>query len=65
MSIPANALVGLRTNGDRIEIVNQLLLPHLKEYISINSTDDAYEAIKSMKVFLCYPCGLCLAFVLS
>ncbi|KAF8518789.1 eukaryotic translation initiation factor 2B [Gautieria morchelliformis] len=50
MSIPANALVGLRTDGDNIEIVNQLLLPHVKEYIPINSTDEAYEAIKSMKI---------------
>ncbi|KAF8581619.1 putative translation initiation factor [Ramaria rubella] len=50
MSLPANSLVGLRTYGDKIEIVNQLLLPHVKEYISIDSTDDAYEAIKSMKI---------------
>jgi methylthioribose-1-phosphate isomerase len=52
MSLPANALVGLRTDGDNIEIVNQLLLPHVKEYIRINSTDEAYEAIKSMKVLM-------------
>jgi methylthioribose-1-phosphate isomerase len=54
MSTPAHALVGLKTDGDRIEIVNQLLLPHVKEYIPINSTDDAYEAIKSMKVLTHY-----------
>lgn len=55
MSVPAHALVGLKTDGDNIEIINQLLLPHVKEYIQINSTDDAYEAIKSMKVLLYYP----------
>jgi len=50
MSLPANALVGLRTKGDKIEIIDQLLLPHVKKYISIESTDDAYDAIKTMKV---------------
>ena len=52
MTAPANAFVGLKTDGDNIEIVNQLLLPHVKEYIPINTIDDAYEAIKSMKVFI-------------
>ncbi|KIJ49656.1 hypothetical protein M422DRAFT_59337 [Sphaerobolus stellatus SS14] len=50
MSLPANALVGLRTEGDKIEIIDQLLLPHVKKYIPIESTDDAYDAIKSMKI---------------
>ena len=52
MAVPPNALVGLKTNGDNIEIVNQLLLPHVKEYVQINSIDDAYEAIKSIKVLI-------------
>ncbi|KAF8529784.1 eukaryotic translation initiation factor 2B [Hysterangium stoloniferum] len=50
MSLPANALVGLKTDGDKIEIIDQLLLPHVKKYISITSTDEAFEAIKSMRI---------------
>lgn len=43
-------LTSIRTTGDRIEIVNQLLLPHATEFIEINSIEDAHEAIKSMKI---------------
>jgi len=44
------ALTSIRTEGDEIQIINQLLLPHTEEWISIDSTNDAYEAIKSMKI---------------
>lgn len=39
----------IRTSGDKIEIVDQLLLPHTQEWIEIDTTEKAYEAIKSMK----------------
>lgn len=48
------SLVSIRTgggtDGNGIEIINQLLLPHTTEWLSINSIEDAHEAIKSMKV---------------
>ena len=52
ISHPAMALVSIRASKDlqKLEIVNQLLLPHVTEYIAINSVEDAHEAIKSMKV---------------
>ncbi|KAJ7703016.1 eukaryotic translation initiation factor 2B [Mycena rosella] len=43
-------LTSIRTTGDKIEIVNQLLLPHATEFIEIKSVEDAHEAIKSMKI---------------
>ena len=52
MSLPANALVGLRTDGEKVEIIDQLLLPHVKKYISFETIDDAFEAIKSIKVIV-------------
>jgi methylthioribose-1-phosphate isomerase len=42
-------LASIRTSGDEIEIVNQLLLPHITEWLKINSIEDAHEAIRSMK----------------
>lgn len=47
------SLQSIRVSGDKIEIVNQLLLPHTTEFIPINTIEDAYDAIKSMKVVLC------------
>ncbi|KAF8628894.1 hypothetical protein AX15_003678 [Amanita polypyramis BW_CC] len=44
------ALTSIRTTADRLEIVNQLLLPHTIEFIEINSIEDARDAIKSMKI---------------
>ncbi|KAI6026338.1 hypothetical protein BKA83DRAFT_146663 [Pisolithus microcarpus] len=35
---------------NKIEIVNQLLLPHTTEYLEISTIEEAHEAIKSMKV---------------
>ncbi len=43
-------LTSIRTTNDKIEIVNQLLLPHTTEFVPIDTIDDAYDAIKSMKV---------------
>jgi methylthioribose-1-phosphate isomerase len=46
----ASALISIRVEGDKIEIVDQLLLPHVTRYIEINSPEDAHDAIKTMKV---------------
>ena len=46
--------LSIRTDGDDIEIVNQLLLPHVVEFVEINSVEHAHEAIKSMKVWSSY-----------
>ncbi|KAF7376354.1 Methylthioribose-1-phosphate isomerase [Mycena sanguinolenta] len=43
-------LTSIRTDGDKIEIVNQLLLPHATEFIEINTIDEAHDAIKTMKI---------------
>lgn len=42
-------LTSIRTSGDDVEIVNQLLLPHVTEWVKIDSVEDAHGAIKSMK----------------
>jgi len=44
------ALQSIRTTGDRIEIVNQLILPHTTEFIPIDTIEQAHDAIKSMKI---------------
>lgn len=46
------ALVSIKVSEDplKIDIVNQLLLPHVTEDVSICNVQDAHEAIKSMKV---------------
>lgn len=44
------ALTSIRTSEGRLEIVNQLLLPHTTEFIEIKTVEDAFDAIKSMKV---------------
>lgn len=46
------ALTSIRTSNGKLEIVNQLLLPHTVELIEINTVAAAHDAIKSMKVFL-------------
>ncbi|PPR05836.1 hypothetical protein CVT26_010116 [Gymnopilus dilepis] len=43
-------LISIRLSDDKLEIVNQLLLPHITEFIEINSVEDAHDAIKSMKI---------------
>lgn len=47
---PKFPLTSIKFDGDRLEIVNQLLLPHSTEFIEINTIEDAHEAIKSMKI---------------
>ena len=49
------AISSIRTTGDKIEIVDQLLLPHTQEWIEIDTIEKAYEAIKSMKVCVTRP----------
>ncbi|RPD59873.1 eukaryotic translation initiation factor 2B [Lentinus tigrinus ALCF2SS1-6] len=46
----ATGLTSIRTSEGKLEIVNQLLLPHTVEFIEIKTIDDAYDAIKSMKI---------------
>jgi hypothetical protein len=44
-------LTSIRTSADsKIEIVDQLLLPHTTEFIEIDNIEQAHDAIKSMKV---------------
>ncbi|KAJ1304531.1 hypothetical protein OPQ81_005672 [Rhizoctonia solani] len=43
-------LTSLRTDGDKITIIDQLLLPHQEKWIEIDSIEAAYDAIKSMKI---------------
>ncbi|KAG6898166.1 S-methyl-5-thioribose-1-phosphate isomerase [Termitomyces sp. T32_za158] len=43
-------LTSIRTSNGKLEIVNQLLLPHVTEFLHIRSIEDAHEAIKSMKI---------------
>ena len=52
----AVGLTSIRTTENKIEIVNQLLLPHTVEFIEIESIEQAYDAIKSMKVCKQTPC---------
>lgn len=49
-TMTALGLTSIRTTGDKIEIVDQLLLPHTVAFIEIDSVEQAHEAIKSMKV---------------
>jgi methylthioribose-1-phosphate isomerase len=44
-------LTSIRISGDsKIEIVNQLLLPHSTEFIEIDNIQQAHDAIKTMKI---------------
>ncbi|KAG5353515.1 hypothetical protein C0989_006329 [Termitomyces sp. Mn162] len=43
-------LKSIRTSNGKLEIVNQLLLPHVTEFLHIKSIEDAHDAIKSMKI---------------
>lgn len=47
-------LTSIRTSNGKLEIVNQLLLPHTTEFIEINTIEDAHDAIKTMKVLVQY-----------
>ncbi|KAH7912002.1 hypothetical protein BJ138DRAFT_1084540 [Hygrophoropsis aurantiaca] len=43
-------LTSIRFTENKLEIVNQLLLPHTTEFVEINSIEQAHDAIKSMKI---------------
>lgn len=52
-SLDAMKWVFFKQNGKDIaelQILDQLLLPHTKQYIKIKSVQDAWDAIKTMKV---------------
>lgn len=46
----STSLTSIQTSGDDIQIVNQLLLPHVVEFLPINTIEEAHDAIKTMKV---------------
>ena len=46
------SLISIRTSDDKLEIVNQLLLPHVTEFVQIDTIEQAHDAIKTMKVGL-------------
>ncbi|KAG2015385.1 translation initiation factor 2B subunit I family protein [Coprinopsis cinerea AmutBmut pab1-1] len=46
----AAPLISIRRTDDKIEIVDQLLLPHVTKFVEISSIEEAHEAIKSMKI---------------
>lgn len=47
---PLIPLISIKSSDDKLEIVNQLLLPHTTQYIQINTIEEAHDAIKTMKV---------------
>ncbi|KAI0823718.1 eukaryotic translation initiation factor 2B [Trametes gibbosa] len=44
------ALTSIRTSEGKLEIVDQLLLPHTTAFVEIKSVEDAFDAIKSMRI---------------
>jgi methylthioribose-1-phosphate isomerase len=43
-------LTSIKTSDDKIQIINQLLLPHTTEWLAIDTIEQAHDAIKTMKV---------------
>ncbi|KAF8813802.1 Methylthioribose-1-phosphate isomerase [Phlegmacium glaucopus] len=43
-------LISIKSSDDKLEIVNQLLLPHTTQFIEINTIEEAHDAIKTMKI---------------
>ncbi|KAJ8590234.1 putative translation initiation factor [Rhizopogon salebrosus TDB-379] len=43
-------LTSIRTSNEKIEIIDQLLLPHTTKYVEITSIEEAHDAIKDMKI---------------
>ncbi|KAH8093947.1 eukaryotic translation initiation factor 2B [Cristinia sonorae] len=43
-------MTSIRTSEGRIEIINQLLLPHTTEWVAVDTIEEAFDAIKSMKI---------------
>ncbi|KAI0266841.1 hypothetical protein BC834DRAFT_873794 [Gloeopeniophorella convolvens] len=46
----ATGLTSIKLTDDRIEIINQLLLPHTSEWLVIDTVEEAHDAIKTMKI---------------
>jgi methylthioribose-1-phosphate isomerase len=46
----SSSLSSIRTKGNEIEIVDQLLLPHTFRWVPITSPDEAHGAIKRMQI---------------
>ena len=44
-------LEAIKYKDGKLEILNQLALPEKSEYLSVQSVEDAWDAIHSMKVF--------------
>ena len=44
------SLASIKTSENKIEIINQLLLPHTTEWLEIETIEQAHDAIKTMKV---------------
>ncbi|KAI0278466.1 Methylthioribose-1-phosphate isomerase [Russula aff. rugulosa BPL654] len=44
------ALTSIKTSDDKIQIINQLLLPHTTEWLTIDTIEQAHDAIKTMKI---------------
>ncbi|KAJ9110575.1 hypothetical protein QFC20_002904 [Naganishia adeliensis] len=49
-SIPPKMMTSLRVEDDGIHVINQLLLPHEIQWDACESVEDAYDAIKSMRI---------------
>ena len=52
----AESLTSIKSSDDKIQIVNQLLLPHTTEWLEIDTIEQAHDAIKTMKVSHAVPC---------
>lgn len=50
MAAAPEALTSIKTSDDKIQIINQLLLPHTTEWLVIDTIELAHDAIKTMKV---------------
>ncbi|XP_006460812.1 hypothetical protein AGABI2DRAFT_185156 [Agaricus bisporus var. bisporus H97] len=48
--MPPTKISSIKVDGNQITIINQLLLPHVTEYVEINSIEDAFDAIRSMRI---------------
>ena len=50
VTMAAQSLTSIKSSDDKIQIVNQLLLPHTTEWLEIDTIEQAHDAIKTMKV---------------
>ncbi|KAH9040742.1 putative translation initiation factor aIF-2BI/5-methylthioribose-1-phosphate isomerase [Lactarius pseudohatsudake] len=46
----AETLASIQLSDDKIQIVNQLVLPHTTEWLVIDTIEQAHDAIRSMKI---------------